>query len=73
MQLLNHGLLGVGVVDLDVEPLVVLVGRREDVREDEVEEGLELAEVVLQRRPRQQEVVHGVEAPDGGAEDGNRT
>ena len=42
-------------VDVEVEPLVELFGRREDVGQQKVEQRPELVQVVLQRGPRQQQ------------------
>ena len=47
MELGDHGFLGLLVVNIEVEPLVKLLGGGKDIRQEEVEKGPELVEVVL--------------------------
>jgi hypothetical protein len=47
MKLSDHGLLCIGVVHLEIEPLVELLRRREDVGKEEVEQCSELVQIVL--------------------------
>ena len=65
MQLSNHALLGLRVVHVEVEPLIKLLRVTEDVGKEEVEEGPELVEVVLEGRAGEQEA-------RGGADTANR-
>mmetsp|Transcript_5634 Transcript_5634/g.14077 ORF Transcript_5634/g.14077 Transcript_5634/m.14077 type:complete len:265 (-) Transcript_5634:1604-2398(-) len=68
VQLRDHVLLGFFVVDFEVEPFVELLGGGEDVGEQEVQQGPQLVEVVLEGRSREEQPIGGPEAPDRGAE-----
>jgi hypothetical protein len=57
VQLGDHALLRLHVVDVEVEPLVELLGGREHLGQQEVEQRPELVQVILQRRARQQQAV----------------
>ena len=47
VQLSDHGFLRIGVVHLEIKPLVELFRRREDVGKEEVEQRPELVQIVL--------------------------
>mmetsp|Transcript_32858 Transcript_32858/g.77904 ORF Transcript_32858/g.77904 Transcript_32858/m.77904 type:complete len:460 (-) Transcript_32858:740-2119(-) len=56
--------------DADAKPLVKLLAAREDLGQEEVEEGPQLVQVVLQRRPCDEEPVVCVHHPHHPGEDG---
>ena len=66
MESLDEGLVTEGVVG--VEPLVEVVRAVEDLGQEEVEEGPELVEVVLERSPGEQQPVGGLDLPDDHAQ-----
>lgn len=57
VQLGDHALLRLHIVNVEVEPLVELLGGREHLGQQEVEQRPELVQVVLQRRACQQQAV----------------
>mmetsp|Transcript_28915 Transcript_28915/g.83963 ORF Transcript_28915/g.83963 Transcript_28915/m.83963 type:complete len:731 (+) Transcript_28915:2411-4603(+) len=70
VKLGNHILLGLVIVDVKIEPLVELLRGREDVREEEVEQGPQFVQIVLQGSTGQEETVGRVEASHRLAEHG---
>lgn len=64
VKLGDHILLGLVIVNVEIEPFVELLGRGEDVREEEVEQGPQFMQIVLQRSSSQKETECCVETSD---------
>ena len=70
MKLGDHVLLGLVIVNVKIEPFVELLGRGKNVREEEVEQGPQFVQVVLQGSSGQKETECCAETSDCLAEHG---